>query len=334
MRLWQVILYPIAAILALGVPPVMAEGQKRPAAAPPPEESPWLEWQVRLDRAGFSPGEIDGVEGANTRRALEAFARAKGLETGNATAVQEALRAGDAAEILATYAIVDADAAGPFLPAVPKDLMEQASLPGLYYTSPLEMIAERVHSSPQLLKGLNPGRSFKPGEEIRVPNVRARTAEAAAEPGAKGSATSPATPPTKSSVRLVVSRSGSGLTVLDAQDRPIFFAPVTSGSEHDPLPLGKWAVTAVVRNPTFNYNPDLFWDAEPGHAKAKIPAGPNGPVGTVWIDITKPHYGIHGTSEPGRVGHVTSHGCVRLTNWDAEILAGLVRKGTVVSFEQ
>jgi lipoprotein-anchoring transpeptidase ErfK/SrfK len=90
---------------------------------------------------------------------------------------------------------------------------------------------------------------------------------------------------------------------------------------------------AVVRNPTFNYNPALFWDAEPGHAKAKLPAGPNGPVGTVWIDITRPHYGIHGTSEPGQVGHVTSHGCVRLTNWDAETVASFVKKGTVVTFE-
>jgi lipoprotein-anchoring transpeptidase ErfK/SrfK len=153
------------------------------------------------------------------------------------------------------------------------------------------------------------------GDEIRVPNV-AREALRAGD------------------VRVVVSRGESGLTVFDAQNRPIFFAPVTSGSEHDPLPLGKWAVTAIVRNPTFNYNPDLFWDAEPGHAKAKIPPGPNGPVGTVWIDITKPHYGIHGTSEPARVGHVSSHGCVRLTNWDAETVAGLVKKGTVILFER
>ena len=112
----------------------------------------------------------------------------------------------------------------------------------------------------------------------------------------------------------------------------IMHAPVTSGSQHDPLPIGSWTVTAVARNPSFNYNPDLFWDADPKHAKAKVPPGPNGPVGVVWIDINKPHYGIHGTPEPGTVGHTQSHGCVRLTNWDALKLAAMVGKGTKVEF--
>jgi lipoprotein-anchoring transpeptidase ErfK/SrfK len=109
---------------------------------------------------------------------------------------------------------------------------------------------------------------------------------------------------------------------------------VTSGSEHDSLPIGNWTVTSVLRNPTFNYNPELFWDADPANTKAKIPAGPNNPVGVVWIDINKPHYGIHGTPEPGMIGHSASHGCVRLTNWDAAKLAGLVTKGTPVVFEE
>ena len=93
---------------------------------------------------------------------------------------------------------------------------------------------------------------------------------------------------------------------------------MTSGSEHDPLPIGNWKVTRVVAKADFNYNPDLFWDADPANTKAKIPAGPNNPVGVVWIDMNKPHYGMHGTPEPGRVGHTASHGCVRLTNWDAD----------------
>jgi lipoprotein-anchoring transpeptidase ErfK/SrfK len=122
--------------------------------------------------------------------------------------------------------------------------------------------------------------------------------------------------------------------VLDDRGGVVFFAPVTSGSQHDPLPLGTWTVTGIAHNPTFNYNPALFWDAEPKDAKAKIPAGPNGPVGTVWIDISKPHYGIHGTAEPSQIGHTASHGCVRLTNWDAETVASLVRHGTPVLFER
>ena len=95
------------------------------------------------------------------------------------------------------------------------------------------------------------------------------------------------------------------------------YAPVTTGSEHDPLPIGEWKVTGVQKNPKFHYNPNLFWDAEPAHAKATIPAGPNNPVGVVWVDISKPHYGLHGTPEPATVGKTASHGCVRLTNWDA-----------------
>ena len=110
----------------------------------------------------------------------------------------------------------------------------------------------------------------------------------------------------------------------------LFHAPVTSGSEHDPLPIGTWKVTSVEQMPAFNYNPDLFWDADPKHAKARIPPGPNNPVGTVWIDLSKEHYGIHGTPEPSKIGHTQSHGCVRLTNWDAQRLARWARPGTTV----
>ena len=111
-------------------------------------------------------------------------------------------------------------------------------------------------------------------------------------------------------------------------------APVTSGSEHDPLPIGNWKVAAVQRNPKFHYNPDLFWDANPAHSKATLPPGPNSPVGVLWIGLDKEHYGIHGTAEPSTIGHTTSHGCVRLTNWDAVRLAGLVKPGTPVIFDQ
>src|SRR4029453_3857441 len=115
-------------------------------------------------------------------------------------------------------------------------------------------------------------------------------------------------------VTVTVEKAGSALTVTDGSGAVIMYAPVTSGSEHDPLPIGNWTVTAVQRNPTFHYNPDLFWDADPKHSQATIPAGPNGPVGVVWIDLSKEHYGIHGSPEPNKIGHTSSHGCVRLTN--------------------
>ena len=123
-------------------------------------------------------------------------------------------------------------------------------------------------------------------------------------------------------------------TVTDGAGKVLMYAPVTSGSEHDPLPIGEWKVTGVQRDPKFHYNPDLFWDAEPGHSKATIPAGPNNPVGVVWVDISKPHYGLHGTPEPATIGKTESHGCVRLTNWDAARLASLVKPGTRVVFAE
>jgi lipoprotein-anchoring transpeptidase ErfK/SrfK len=334
-----------ALILALA-PARGLSGQASPASQtvqlPAPGEAvpPTLAIQILLDRAGFSPGQIDGAAGANTRRAMEAFRRARNVPAGEA-ALQTALN-GDGAELLTSYTITDQDAAGPFVPEIPKDLMAQAQWPSLSYTSVLELVAERAHSSPALLRKLNPGAAFVAGETVRIPNVvrAAAPAPVAPEKPQPGGATKPASSaeakaqPAVDATRVVVSRGESGLTVYDNQDRVIFFAPVTSGSQHDPLPLGKWTVTAVVRNPTFHYNPDLFWDADPTHARVKLRPGPNGPVGTVWIDLSKPHYGIHGTPEPGNVGHTASHGCVRMTNWDVETLAGLVQKGTVVIFER
>jgi lipoprotein-anchoring transpeptidase ErfK/SrfK len=135
-------------------------------------------------------------------------------------------------------------------------------------------------------------------------------------------------------VIVTVSKSASALTVKDASGRVVLYAPVTTGSENDPLPLGEWKVNGVQFNPAFNYNPELFWDADPAHTKARIPPGPNNPVGLVWIDLSKEHYGIHGTPEPTAIGRTQSHGCVRLTNWDAIRLAGLVKPGTRVIFTE
>jgi lipoprotein-anchoring transpeptidase ErfK/SrfK len=196
-------------------------------------------------------------------------------------------------------------------------MMEKAKLTRLDYSSMVEMLGERFHASPALLRTLNPGATFSSGEQITVPNVQV----------VSGAESKPL-----DGIVVRVSKSNSTLTVKDRDGATLMHAPVTSGSEHDPLPIGDWTITAVVRHPTFNYNPDLFWDAEPAHAKAKIPAGPNGPVGVIWIDINKPHYGLHGTPEPNTVGHTSSHGCVRLTNWDALKLAAMVGKGTKVEF--
>jgi lipoprotein-anchoring transpeptidase ErfK/SrfK len=296
-----------------------------------------------LDRAGFSPGALDGKMGGNTRKALEQYQK-------QATASPAAV------EPLTGYSITAADVAGPFVP-IPADLVQQATLSALTYTSALEALAERFHSTPALLQQLNPGAEFKEGEQIQVPNVeplippvekpepspealaaaeKERVARPAGTTGRRGSPPprQPNTVAMRPDVTVTVSRAASALTVADASGQTIFYAPVTTGSAHDPLPIGEWKVTGVQFNPSFNYNPELFWDADPSHAKAKLPSGPNNPVGLVWIDLSKEHYGIHGTPEPSTIGRTESHGCVRLTNWDALKLAGMVKPGTRVVFSE
>jgi len=288
------------------------------AAAGPtaPVVSEVLATQIALDRAGFSPGEIDGRPGTNLQRALAAYQRSH----------EEPLGLLGDVPPLVDYTITDADLAGPFTPDIPAKLPDQAALEALNYRTPLEAIAERFHSSPALLRQLNPQVTFqKAGERIMVPNVATAPLSLPGSPAP----TSPA-----SGITIVVTKSTSSLTVEDSKGQVLFHAPVTSGSTHDPLPIGTWKVTGVQRNPKFHYNPDLFWDATPGDRKATLQPGPNNPVGVVWIDLSKPHYGIHGTPEPSRIGHVESHGCVRMTNWDADRVAQWVKPGTRVVFRE
>ena len=300
--------------------------QSRAESPVPAAARDGLALQVALDRAGFSPGAIDGQPGSNTRAALSRFQEARGLPvTGRLD--ERTRQALGAPSPLTAYTLTAEDVAGPYVARIPDDMMEKRTLEVLAYTSPAEMLAERFHCTPQLLARLNPDAQWRAGEVLQVPDVEPFVAPARTE-------TRETNPPAADRTADVrVSKSAGVLTVRSTDGAVLFSAPVTSGSHHDPLPLGAWKVTAVYLRPVFNYNPELFWDADPAHAKARLPAGPNNPVGLVWIDIDKEHYGLHGTPEPSRIGVSQSHGCVRLTNWDAMRVASLVKTGTQVVFE-
>jgi lipoprotein-anchoring transpeptidase ErfK/SrfK len=268
-----------------------------------------LRAQVLLERAHFSPGEIDGGGGSNTRRAIAAYQRSRELpDSGELDeATWTALNA-DTAPVLVDYTITTQDAAGPFV-EVSDDIMENAKLASLGYANVAEALGEKFRTSPKLLQRLNPGKPLDvAGTELRVPNL----AQVAPPPAAAS---------------IVVDKSESTVELLDADGKAIAQYPATTGSEHDPLPIGEWKITGVSLDPAFHYNPELFWDADPSHAKARIAPGPNNPAGVAWIDLSKPHYGIHGTPDPATVGKTQSHGCIRVTNWSAREIAQAVKAG-------
>jgi len=291
-------------------------GSADQAAAKRAEFERLLRAQVLLDRLHFSPGEIDGAYGSNMRQALTTFQQTRNLEaTGKLDdATWNALNQ-DTTPTLTTYVLTNEDVAGPFQ-KITEDMMEKAKLDKLGYASSVEGLGEKFHASPDLLARLNPGKNFnRAGEQIVVPSVH-------------GGA------PLPQASKVVVSDSRKVLMLYDASDRLIAQYPASTGSEHDPLPVGNWKIEGVHPNPTYHYNPKLFWDASPGDKKTTIAAGPNNPVGVAWIDLSKPHYGIHGTPVPKFIGKTESHGCIRLTNWSAAEVAQVVAAGTNVVLQE
>lgn len=276
--------------------------------------------QVLLGRAGFSPGQIDGRWGDNTELALAWFQRSADLRpTGiadEATVAALADRAGNPRQLIVARTLTDDDVAGPFV-EIPDDVYERAELDRLGYESLSEKLGERFHASPALLERLNSGVTLddlSAGDTLRVPNVRS-----APEPRGDVS-------------RIVISGEGGYLHALAAGGDILFHAPVTVGASYDPSPEGTFEIESVTRDPWWHYQPSILEGVPDDQEEARLPPGPNNAVGVVWMALSKEHYGIHGTSAPGTIGYASSAGCVRLTNWDALRLAGMVGAGTPVRF--
>jgi lipoprotein-anchoring transpeptidase ErfK/SrfK len=322
--------------------------------------------QVLLDRSPFSPGILDGKWGKNTRKAVYWLQRSAGMdatgEVDSLTFLRLVDLAGRPDRYIRTVRLTESDVAGPFVD-IPEDIHAQAELECMCYRSAREKVAERYHAAPELLDQLNPGRaldSLATGDSLRVPNVP-ETELAVREPGtsaprdttgrggpadtagtsrtARGTAdTAGADPdsvelsPGGEVAEIVVSIDGFYVHALDADGRLLYHFPTTVGSRYQPSPTGEFSVASIAFNPWFHWQPALFDEVPDTEEDERIPPGPNSPVGIVWMALSKDNYGIHGTGEPATIGYASSHGCVRLTNWDARFLAERVSAGVPVVF--
>ncbi|MCO5145621.1 MAG: L,D-transpeptidase family protein [Aquamicrobium sp.] len=270
--------------------------------------------QILLDRLGVSPGVIDGRMGDNVNKAISAWREMTGeaLRTYDKEFIDARL-AETGGDPFTTYEITPTDVAGPYVASVPEDYSKKAQMERLSFTSVPEMLAERFHMDEKYLRALNPGAAFdRPGTRIRVIN-----------PGAakKGEV-----------ARIVADKGRKQVRAYDARGKLVVAYPATIGSAATPSPTGTHTVERVALDPEYTYNPKINFQQGDNTKVLRIPPGPNGPVGTVWIALSKPTYGIHGTPEPSKIGKTESNGCIRLTNWDAQELAKMVKQGVTVEF--
>ena len=292
--------------------------------------------QVLLDRAGFSPGVIDGLPGPSFEAAVKGFQEARGLGVnGQLDQPTRAALLQDRAPSLVRLRIDQSDAQGP-ITQIPKKPEEQAKLERLAYRNLLEKVAEKFHTTPATIVALNdPKMPLRAGSVLRLPNVLPATrsfenvkpdiAQLLSDLNVNGQQ--------PKASKVVVDKSDKLVRVYGENGRLIAQFPATLGSDKDPLPLGNWKVNSIAYNPPFKYQPQLFWDVADTEKEQMLPPGPNGPVGVVWIDLSREHIGLHGTNSPETIKRAESHGCVRLTNWDVARLSQMIGNGTPVVFQ-
>jgi len=274
-----------------------------------------LKAEVLLDRLALSPGVIDGKDGDNLGKAVAAFQVSHGLKASGRLDRDTFDRLCQSVTVPAVipYTVTGDDVRGPFRD-IPANLEAMARLDSLGYRSAAELLAEKFHTTEATIRLLNPGKAVdRAGTVLTVPNVADER-------------------PAGQAVRIEADKGASAVRVLGRHDELLAFYPASIGSTEKPAPSGTLHVLRVARDPTYRYDPKFQFKGVHTDKELVIAPGPNNPVGVVWIGLSKETYGLHGTSHPDTIGKTGSHGCVRMTNWDALDLAKRVRKGTPVAF--